>query len=84
MATAVHSASMRLPSLFRRENSDAARRDRQEALERSVVEGLRRFSDVLRHAAEVLEARRLARGGYERPHAFLERTKPRSEKPTDG
>lgn len=72
---------MRLPSLFRRENSDAARRDRQEALERAVVQSLRRFSDVLRHAAEVLEARRLARGGYERPQAFLERTTPPARNP---
>lgn len=65
---------MRLPLLFRRENSSAARRERQAQLERAVTEGLRRLSDLLKTAADQIEARRLEKRGFEQQERFLERT----------
>jgi hypothetical protein len=65
---------MRLPLLFRRENSSAARREREEQLQRAVTEGLRKLSDLLKQAADVIEARRLEKRGYETQERFLERT----------
>jgi len=64
---------MRLPLLFRRENSSAARREREEKLQRAVTEGLRKLADVLKHAADLIEQRRLERRGYPPQERFLER-----------
>jgi uncharacterized Zn finger protein len=64
---------MRLPLLFRRENSSAARRERQARLERALTDGLRRLSEVLRTMADLIESRRLERRGYEPQERFLER-----------
>ncbi|MCA2977171.1 MAG: hypothetical protein INH41_21260 [Myxococcaceae bacterium] len=64
---------MRLPLLFRRENSSAARRERQAQLERAVTQGLRRLSHVLERAADLIEKQRLARSGYETKQAYLQR-----------
>ncbi len=65
---------MRLPLLFRRENSQAARQARQEELERAVSDGLRKLGEIFSHAAELIEKRRLERKGYSEPHTFLKRT----------
>ncbi len=66
---------MRLPPLFRRENSDAARREREEAMERVVTQGLRTLADLLKKMADLIEQRRLERAGYKQPpEQFLERT----------
>lgn len=70
---------MRLPLLFRRENSDAARREREEAVEKVLTEGLRKLSQALTKLADVIEQRRLERGGYKPPGEFLER----APKPAD-
>jgi hypothetical protein len=64
---------MRLPQLFRRENSSAAKRERQEQLERAVTDGLRRLSQVLKQAADLIEKQRLSRSGYETKQDFLQR-----------
>lgn len=66
---------MRLPLLFRRENSSAAQRERVDQVERALTEGLRRLSAIFKQAADVIEARRLERGGYEQQERFLERAK---------
>jgi hypothetical protein len=66
-------------SLFRRETNEVARRERLEQLERRVVDSFRQLSSILAKAAEVIEARRLQRNGYERPETFLERAE-RNEK----
>jgi hypothetical protein len=63
---------MRLPLLFRRENSTAAKVERQERLERAVTEGLRRLSAALKEAADLIEKQRLARKGYETKRDFLQ------------
>jgi hypothetical protein len=68
---------MRVPLLFRRENSEEAHLARREAVEKAVADGLRRLAALLRRAAETIEARRLVNGGYRRPHTFLERAAPR-------
>lgn len=61
---------------FRKENSSPARREREEKVERALVEGFRRLSELLKKAADGLEARRLERGGYDKQEKFLERTTP--------
>lgn len=61
--------------LFRREESDAARRERVEQVERAVVDGFRALADVLRRAADVLERRRLSRHGYPEQERYLERVR---------
>jgi hypothetical protein len=65
-------------SLFRRENNEAARRERQEQLEKRVVDGFRQLSGLLHQAAEYLEARRLERNGFRAQEKFLERTDERA------
>lgn len=65
---------MRLPLLFRRENSAAAKAERQARVERAVTEGLRRLAGVLQQAADLVEKQRLEREGYESQKSFLERT----------
>lgn len=66
---------MRFPLFFRREQSDAARRERQAQLERRLTEGLRLLSGMLQKLADNLEAQRLHRSGYEAQERFLERSK---------
>jgi hypothetical protein len=61
--------------LFRRENSDAARRERVEQVERAMVDGFRALADVLRRAADLLEQRRLSRQGYAEQDRYLERVR---------
>jgi hypothetical protein len=61
-------------SLFSRESTEAARRERQEQLEKRVVEGFRQLSGLLQKAAEYIEARRLERNGFREQEKFLERT----------
>lgn len=60
-------------SLFRRDNSTAAQRERADQIERRVVEGFRQLSSLFTKAAELIEARRLERNGYDKPEKFLER-----------
>jgi hypothetical protein len=68
---------MRLPLLFRRENSAAAKAERQARLERAVTEGLRKLADVLKEAADLIEKQRLSRQGYETKRDYLERSDPK-------
>jgi hypothetical protein len=64
---------MRFPLFFRREKSEAARRERQQELERRLTQGLRTISTMLTRLADNLEAQRLHREGYEEQERFLER-----------
>ena len=59
---------------FRKENSSPARREREEQLERALVDGFRKLSNMLKKAADLIEAKRLERGGYDKQEKFLERT----------
>jgi hypothetical protein len=63
-------------SFFRRarEDSDAARSERQSERERRLTQGLRALSGLLLKLADNLEAQRLARGGYDAQGKFLERS----------
>jgi hypothetical protein len=64
--------------LFRRESNAVAQRERVERFERRVAEGFRQLAAMLSKAAELIDAQRLKRSGYQRPDNFLERTdKPR-------
>ena len=58
---------------FRKENSSPARREREEKIERALVDGFRSLSALLKKAADVIEAKRLERGGYDKQEKFLER-----------
>lgn len=59
---------------FRKENSSISRREREEQVERAVVQGFRKLSDLLKKAADLIEAQRLERGGYEKQETFLQRS----------
>ena len=61
-------------SLFKKESSDAARRERVEDLERNVTKSLRTLAGAFTQLANMIEQRRLARAGYEKQERFLERT----------
>ena len=65
---------MRLPLLFRRENSTAARRERDDRLQKAVADGLRTLATLFARAADTLEKQRLERGGFKKQETFLERT----------
>lgn len=61
---------------FRKENSSVARREREEQIEKALAQGFRALAEILKKSAELIEARRLERGGYEKQEKFLERTAP--------
>ena len=60
--------------LFRRESNQAARLERIDRAERRAAAGFRRLADLFRRAAELIEARRLERNGYQPPGRFLDRS----------
>jgi hypothetical protein len=62
--------------LFRKEKSPLSRAAREEKLERALADGFRTLADLFRKSADVLEARRLERKGYEKQEKFLERSTP--------
>ena len=66
---------MRFPllKLFKRENTSAARRERQDQLERLFSQSLRTLSTLLKAAADEIETKRLTRSGYEKQEKFLKR-----------
>jgi hypothetical protein len=66
---------MRFPlfNFLRRENSSAARREREQQIERMFTQGLRTLADLLKQAADRLERQRLERSGYEDQGKFLKR-----------
>ncbi|MBL8922985.1 MAG: hypothetical protein JNJ54_29315 [Myxococcaceae bacterium] len=68
---------MRLPLLFRRENSAAAKAERQARLERALTEGLRKLATALTDAANLIEKQRLSREGYQTKQDFLTRSDPK-------
>jgi hypothetical protein len=65
---------MRLPHFFKRESTDAARRERVEGLERAVTQSLRSLASAFSQLANMIEQRRLQRAGYEKQERFLVRT----------
>ena len=65
---------MRLPLLFRREKSDASKREKTEEVEKVLTGTLRSLATALTSLANTIERRRLARAGYEKQEKFLERT----------
>jgi outer membrane protein TolC len=68
----------RLPFSWPTDRSLAARKERQEQLERRLTDAFRQLSQVFGQAAELIERRRLERQGIEQPERTLERvTKPR-------
>ena len=67
---------MRFTDLFKKETSEAARRERVEELERQVTTSLRTLAGAFTSIANMIEQRRLSRAGYEKQERFLERTDP--------
>lgn len=66
---------------FSKENSSVARREREEQIQRALVQGFRSLSDILKKAADLIEAERLQKRGYEKQETFLERTPPDPKQP---
>ena len=73
---------MRFP-LFRKENSTAAQRERQEQMEKLLADGLRNLSSVLTKLADLVERQRLSRAGFEKPDKFLQRHDSSTSKPPE-
>lgn len=67
-------------ALFKRESSDAARRERLEEIERQLTQSLRTIGTAFTSLANMIEQRRLHRAGYEKQERFLERTDSNPEK----
>ncbi len=65
---------MRFPFPFRKENSSAAAREREEKLQKALSEGLRTLGLMFQRAADTIEKKRLERQGYAKQDRFLERT----------
>jgi hypothetical protein len=61
-------------SRLRRENSSAARREREDQLARALTQGLRTLSTLLTGLADRVEKERLERSGYHPQERYLERT----------
>ena len=59
---------------LRRENSELARRERQEVIAKALTEGLRTLSGLISQVADRVESRRLKDSGYNQPGSFLRRT----------
>ncbi len=72
---------MRFPFPFRRENSSAARLEREEQLQKALSEGLRTLGVMFSRAADFIEKKRLERQGYDKQGRFLERTPDRTQPP---
>lgn len=65
---------------FRKEDSAVSKREREERVEKQVVQSFRTMADALKKMADFIESRRLQRNGYETRERFLERTEPPKDK----
>jgi hypothetical protein len=70
---------MKLLSLFGKENSKAALRERQDRIEKMLAESLRMLGQVCQKLADVVEQQRLQRSGYGPQEKFLERLDQKKE-----
>jgi hypothetical protein len=64
---------MKLPALFRRENSNAALRERQDQVEKMFARSLRGLGTLLGKLADVVDNQRLKKNGFGPQEKFLER-----------
>lgn len=64
---------MKFPLLFKRERSKEAQLEAQAELEKVVAESFRVLGNLFTRAAELIEAQRLQKQGFERQERFLER-----------
>ena len=64
---------MGLLSIFKKENSRAALRERQNQVEKLLAESLRMLGQVCGKLADVVDSQRLQRNGYEKQERYLER-----------
>lgn len=64
---------MKLPEIFRKERSPQAAREAQDRAEKLLAETFRTLGQLCGKFADLIEAQRLARGGFEKPGRFLER-----------
>jgi hypothetical protein len=61
-------------SKLRRENSSAARREREDQIAKAVTDGLRTLSMMLKELADRVEKQRLDKKNYHPQERYLERT----------
>jgi len=66
---------MKFPLFFRRTDSIASRAAQEQA-EKLLAEGLRFLGKLCARMADLVEAQRLSRAGYENQGQFLKRTDP--------
>ncbi len=65
---------MKFPLFFKRQSTSVASKNRQDQAEKLFAESLRMMGQVFGKLADVVEAQRLNRAGYEDQEKFLERT----------
>lgn len=64
---------MKLPMLFRRDRSVLKPADAQDQVEKLLAESLRLLSQTASKVADLIEAQRLQRAGYESQNVLLRR-----------
>jgi hypothetical protein len=64
---------MRLPTLFGRDRSVQGKRDAQDHAEKVLADTFRVLGQLCGKLADLIEAQRLTRSGYEKQEEFLER-----------
>jgi hypothetical protein len=64
---------MKLPQLFRRDRSVLKAADAQDQVEKLLAESLRLLSQTASKVADLIEAQRLQRAGYESQNVLLRR-----------
>ena len=67
---------MRLPDLFKRERSPIAGPDAQDRAEKLLVDAFRLMGQLCGKVADLIEAQRLSRQGYDEQGRYLERLDP--------
>lgn len=64
---------MRLPALFQKDRSVQAVKDAQDRTDKILVETFRLLGQVCGKMADLIEAQRLSRNGFEKQERYLER-----------
>lgn len=75
---------MRLPDLFKRERSPIAGPDAQDRAEKLLVDAFRLMGQLCGKLADLVEAQRLSRQGYDEQGRYLERLDPQKPQPPPG
>jgi YD repeat-containing protein len=75
---------MRLPDLFKRGRSPIAGPDAQDRAEKLLADAFRLMGQLCGKLADLIEAQRLSRQGYDEQDRYLERLDPDEKPPPRG